>query len=613
MILTENRNVLRFKNRELLTRLTKIENNDLTGSIVVESAKTGIPTMKVNVHGRMQYVHSKYDPEKEAERFINQFQNDAVKHVLFVGMGLGYHIQNFIKKNPNTKFSIYEPSEEALVVCLSNKNLSELLSTNLIRIFTSTEQASIELQLHHVLQSANGVLQVITLPVYERIYGKQIDAIMKHVIKTLKIKRSNLVTNLSHQKRWVVNSIKNFPTLLETPNILHDIDRSYFKDKPAIIVAAGPSLNMEFENLRYIKENNLAYIFSVGSAINSLIENEIFPDATCSFDPKSQNYKVIQKIRDRNIKSIPLIFGSSVGFETLEDYPGKMLHVITSPDTVSPQLLDTSKSIDVVWDAPTISALTLQILSNLKSNPIILVGQNLAFHENVRYADGIKYDFVESKLSEAEQNKTISIKDVHGNEIQTNDIFISMKRQLELYIKSFKPIEVINTTKGGAHIEGTTFIALEEVIEKRLQLRINKYDWNIETSTYDIQFIKERLKLLIKAKNNFKYMIENIESILKTIDSLQNKVNWINTEKSFEDLDKQFTKLKENPFYKGFVEPMLKVQNENLSEKSQFIRYEKDLIKKANVIVESFTLFINEVQKSYKYILPYFEELTREI
>jgi len=37
-----------------------------------------------------------------------------------------------------------------------------------------------------------------------------------------------------------------------------------FKDKPAILVSAGPSLDYEIENLRYIKENGLAYISQSG-------------------------------------------------------------------------------------------------------------------------------------------------------------------------------------------------------------------------------------------------------------------------------------------------------------------------------------------------------------
>lgn len=45
---------------------------------------------------------------------------------------------------------------------------------------------------------------------------------------------------------------------------------------------------------------------------------------------------VIQKVKDKNIANIPLIFGSTVGYETLADYNGPLLHMFTSQDTVAP-------------------------------------------------------------------------------------------------------------------------------------------------------------------------------------------------------------------------------------------------------------------------------------
>ena len=148
--------------------------------------------------------------------------------------------------------------------------------------------------------------------------------------------------------------------------------KGQFKGKPAMLVAAGPSLNEEIENIRYIKENGLAYIFSVGSAINTLIYHNIYPDAACTYDPTVNNQKVFAKVKEKNIKDIPMIFGSSVGYETLIDYPGKKYHMITSQDTVSNYYLKTEEEdrLDIVLDAPSIAVVTLQLLYVLGFNPV---------------------------------------------------------------------------------------------------------------------------------------------------------------------------------------------------------------------------------------------------
>ena len=94
------------------------------------------------------------------------------------------------------------------------------------------------------------------------------------------------------------------------------------------------------------------------------------------------------------ITDIPLIFSSSVGFEVLQNYPGtSLLHMITSQDTISSYLLklDNNTQLDGVKDAPSIAVVTIQLLYKLGFNPIILVGQNLAYADNKHYAEGISY------------------------------------------------------------------------------------------------------------------------------------------------------------------------------------------------------------------------------
>lgn len=612
MILVDNRNVLRIKAPELLSKVTAMESSMSTGNVTVESAKTGVPTLKMTVDGRTQYIHSKYNPEKDAKRFIGQF-TEEMKHVLFIGAGLGYHIKAFTDAHPNTKFSIYEPNEVVLLSYFRYARLDELPLKNLVRIFTGIDEESIRTELQDILKSANAMLQLVVLPMYEKIYEQQIIHIRECMVEVLKRKRINLATNVLHQKRWTINSIKNFPTLLETPNILHDVDKDLFRGKPAIIVAAGPSLNEEYENLRYIKENKLAYIFSVGSAVNSLIEQGIYPDATCSFDPQAHNYKVIEKINDYDIKTIPLIFGSTVGYETLAAYPGEMLHMITSPDTVSPRLLDITESIDIVWDAPTVAAVTFQLLSRLECNPIILVGQNLAYQDNKRYASGIKHDFVASEANEEEMKKAEIVKDVYGDDIQTNLAFNSMRGQLELYIQMNENIEVINTTKGGAQIAGTSFVELESLVENRLKSKVAEQSWINSSNSYDKDYIKKRIAKVSQAEEKCKVILQNALDKLKEIDKAIEKRQTKNMEKRFAAFDKEFNKLKRNVYYSGFIEPMLKVQNEQLSENSQFIRYEIDVLKKAEIVVQSFTKFIHEADAHTEFAEPYFEELKDKI
>ncbi|MGR3765850.1 motility associated factor glycosyltransferase family protein [Rossellomorea sp. NS-SX7] len=614
MILIENRKFLASHNRHLLNKLSKLEEEGIS-NVWVENTKSEDETLKLTHSGKFLYLHSKYNPKVEAERLMAK-QNgfEKYKHVLFIGVGLGYQIENFIKKYPDIKFSIYEPNLEVLLRFLSKKDLNNLSVRKLQTIFTSGEEEQIRNELYLLDEHIKNSTYIFTLPAYEKLYIDEIGLVTNTFKEMLKSKRSEVATNTAFQKRWTLNAIKNFPVVLKSANILHDVDKNTFKDKPAIIVAAGPSLNDEIDNIKYIKENGLAYIFSVGSAINALINNGVYPDAACTYDPSEKNQVVLKAIKERNISNIPLVFGSTVGFETLEDYPGPLLHMITNQDTVSSKLLNTSQDIEVVFDAPSIAVVTFQLLTLLGFNTIILVGQNLSFQNNKRYASGIQYDHLSSEISEEDIKESITVKGVHGELVLTNDTFMKMQNQLEMYIKQSPNVEVINTSKGGAHIEGTKFMPLSDVIITTLKRKqIVSKTWFYSKNHYDKSYSTNQLdKLDVNIVNLRKYLMHSSRE-LKEIESLLQKNQLHLLEEKFVKFDRYFSKLKSNLFYQGFIEPMVRVQNKRLAEQSKYIRFEKNLEQKGELVVKAFGTYLNECNLHVEFILPYFEELKENI
>jgi Uncharacterized protein conserved in bacteria len=119
-------------------------------------------------------------------------------------------------------------------------------------------------------------------------------------MQLVKNQRSALSVNYAFKKRWIINSVNNFKTVLTTPNILTD-NRGQFRDKTAILVSAGPSLDYEIEYLKYIKSNHLAFIFSVGTSINTLIHHGIYPDVMTTYDPTETYRLVFNNINVRGI------------------------------------------------------------------------------------------------------------------------------------------------------------------------------------------------------------------------------------------------------------------------------------------------------------------------
>jgi hypothetical protein len=427
-------------------------------------------------------------------------------------------------------------------------------------------------------------------------------------------KRSEFHTNLAFEKRWTINSMINFPKVIRTPNILHDVDKSYFKGKPAIIISAGPSLDEEIENLRYIKENKLAYLFAVGSSNKTLIKNQIYPDAVCTYDPQGHNTRVYQEIIEKNIKEIPMIFGSSVGFETVEKYPGLKFHMLTSQDTISSYYLeDKDQTLKRVNDAPSIAVVTLQLLCQLEANPIILVGQNLGYKGEYFYSSGINYGN-KNTLSEEELTHALTVKDVEGNIIYTNQSFLKMKTDMEKYIKHYSNIKVFNTTSGGAHIEGTIYEPLRVLISQLLGQKVVSSAWfTLRRNRYNLDLVKERQRLMDESLTKFRDNVLRWASIVHNMEKYANEENIQALERQFIKFDSAVKGVIHNKFFKVFIQPMVRVSFDLFIKKIKTARFNKDTLTKAQDIVKASSMFINECQTNFVNILPIYEKMNQDL
>ena len=605
----DNRRWLGQHFREVAELVREWDDKKPTGDVIVEQSRKGDVTMQLNVNGTMKYVHSKYDPKLEVDRLLKSFDETLSAPALFFGVGLGYHIEAFIERYPYRKLIIFEPNLEVFVAFLKRMNLKKWKKQNIIGIYVG--ENAIMQQWNNWVNVTKGQVQFIYLPYYENKYRHRIQTIQQELATYLKDYKFSLSADLGFQVRWTLNVINNFPNLLKTPNFLYD-NRANSEDV-AIIVAAGPSLNYEIEHLRKLKEENSVYLFSVGSAINALLAHNIEPHATLSYDPKEANAMVLQKIKDENITTIPLIYGSSIGYEALQDYPGETYHMIMSQDKLSEHFLRAEQPIPMVYDAPSIAVVTLQVLIRLGFKKIVLVGQNLGYPGDYRYADGIEYDFVESKLTERELTEDIIYTiDVEGNQIRTDEGFEKMKQQYEMHMRETLDVEYINTTVGGAHIEGTTYKRLETLMQEGYfskKLEDSLFDLNC---VYDLEYTEEKLTQFEEYAEEIVPQLERAIEELKKIQAAARSQQRGQLEQLFGLFDQAYANVERNHYYQFVLKSTLRVQFEQLQEYVAAIKYEDDVIRKAYVIMDAFNTYLNAIYQHYLFLQPHFEKMLEE-
>ena len=571
-----------------------IDNNE-EDRIMLEvlNAKDDNKTVKIGDHNKSLFVHSTYSPTKEAGQFIKRETSksfDEDTHVVFFGLGFGYHIQQFNKENKNS-YTVIEPSMNMLNLLIDHVELDKIFLNKPTHVFVGNKN-NLSSIAGSITKHNSKKIKVIVLPAYQQIYAEEIKELYGLFKKALTSKRTAVQTNYRFQLNWVENSIKNHQYVLKTPNIIKHIDVSHLKDKPVVIVSAGPSLSEDIELIRYIKDNSLAYVFSVGSAINALISHDILPDAAFSYDPGDKNHLVFENLIENNLDDIPLVFGSSVGYKLLDIYNGPKLHFVTTQDQTSKYLLgDEISNNELIIDSPSIAVMTFQIVNKLGMGPIVFAGQNLGYLNERRYADGINYSFIDSNVGQQELSNSLLVKDVYGNMIETNPSFNNMRQSLEYYASIYKK-EYINTTRGGADIEGIPFQPLEDVVKEKLSLKVSKNKWWYACDAYTKEYHEMRYKELMNELDSFKTIMDEINKINQ---SIRSETNLKTLEQRFLKLDKYRKTLDKNHFYLEFVIPAIRIEHELMIDKLKKLAKVKDKLERATMVNEMYDSYIPRV------------------
>src|SRR5947207_12101996 len=100
----------------------------------------------------------------------------------------------------------------------------------------------------------------------------------------LRDRAANLLTHFQRGERYFQNAVRNF-------RYQRDADAGLlfgrFRNVPLVIVSAGPSLDLNIEELRGIEDR--CFILSVDTALRPLLAAGVTPHAVITADPSEMN------------------------------------------------------------------------------------------------------------------------------------------------------------------------------------------------------------------------------------------------------------------------------------------------------------------------------------
>lgn len=256
-ILNKNIEALKKYYPEIAENTEKyISEQKISENVFIDKAMDGSYIAGVVYKGRDWYLNSRYNPVKAAKDWAAQYDKVNFQSIFIImGMANGMYARELLNKFTNTnKMVLYEPEFELFCLMVQYIDVSDVISDKRVRLIVGDINAGLitETIVRDVDYSNMGLLKYVAIPNYEKIYIKQ----WHDIVEKIKDKVSNIVLNrntqISFKYELVENMFTNYRDMIQQYTInqikyeIQDVD---FESIPAILVAAGPSLDKNIMDL----------------------------------------------------------------------------------------------------------------------------------------------------------------------------------------------------------------------------------------------------------------------------------------------------------------------------------------------------------------------------
>lgn len=434
--------------------------NWLPDTVEVSIARSGVPTLAVRFQGSRVHVHSTVNPVLEAQRWVDELSGQLSEFIVVIGMGLGYHLDRLVECKPGLRVVVIEPNRDVFVAGMVVRNQGRWMSHPRFDLVV-TDDPGQAAQL--VFQRYRGDLlrspQFLVWPATSRYAPDFLPAFERKVLDLVRAARTNVATNYRFSTQWIDNFFVNARVFLSDPGVAILFNR--FRGRPGIIVSAGPSLERNARLLAGAKER--AVIIAAGSAINPLLKNGIEADLLVSFDPGEGNYRHFEKLR---LPNVPLVYIPTIYPRIVQEYAGPRFGSGTNTfPFIGWTLEQVGEYKGTLTSGPSVANVSWDLAVQMGLNPIILVGQDLAYTDQKSHAEGAVHARTVEIHPDEVGRRYLEVESVDGGTVFTSRSMYSMKVWFEGQIPRFPQITTIDATEGGAKISGTQIMTLREAID----------------------------------------------------------------------------------------------------------------------------------------------------
>ena len=481
----------------MYARLTKAELNDDIAVAPSLDANAEAQLKIVSENGGAHHITGRQEIAQISEIVAAAPEMGATDTVVAIGMGLGCGILKLLENvDPPPHILIFEYSPQVLCAALHCMDLEAILAHPNIELFLGDDINIGEIFQRRIFDIANGKVRIVPVVHYPRIFGEPFLDFGNRIVEWLQTTKKIWQTMKRGGRTILANTIANMPSLI-TGLTLGDV-RGIAAGVPAVCIAAGPSLDDAYDQLRKIGDN--ALLFACDSAVQGLLENGIKPHIVVTTDMNVVNYEKIRPVIDQ-LRNTVLIYGAGANPDNVRGFPSRRRIAVSAENAFMDHWVVPQLGVDC--RIPALTSVTHAALFSamaMKADPIALVGVDLAFIGEKSHAHGSVFEYRAGNGFDAE------IKGLDGSMLQSTQQMIADKAQIESVLARV-PAHVINTSENGAAIKGTHALSLGMFRERYLKLSSGVVDCLEKTNRQTIPAANKRAAAICQLSQEIELFI----------------------------------------------------------------------------------------------------------
>jgi len=203
--------------------------------------------------------------------------------------------------------------------------------------------------------------------------------LIKEMTPLLNRKLVRKATNKSVTHQILCNALINMP-LTSSKNKWEDYEHLYH-NKPALLISTGPSLNKQLETIKKYQEYFV--VIAVDPAVPILKKMDIVPDFVLTIDPRKRPYWEQDELHDDTTYVVEIGACPDGAWSHTKKYL-----MTTGHKQVYSFIKDLGGEIGLIATGGSVSTNAFSLAKHMGCNPIVMVGQDLAWTEGKDHADG---------------------------------------------------------------------------------------------------------------------------------------------------------------------------------------------------------------------------------